>query len=112
MSSPIEDAVGAAASSAGVRATLVGGVAAISSSASHWVEWINTGISMSLGVFGVAAVIFGVWRQRQQGVIEARREAREVDAQILLHKMHQAQMVALSRPQAQASDLGALGRGL
>jgi len=83
----------------------------MSSSASHWVDWINTGISMLLGIFGVTAVLYGVWRQRQQRAVEVLREAREVEAQRLLIEMHQVKMAAFLVRTALDSDLGALGRG-
>ena len=110
MSSQFEDAATAAASSPGLRATLVGGVAAMSSSASYWVDWINTGMSMLLGLFGVVAVLYGVWRQRQQRAVEVLREAREVEAQLLLIEMHCIKVAAYMARPAFDSDLGALER--
>ncbi len=109
MNSTIEDAAHAA-SSPGMKATIGGGLVTISSGASHWIDWINTGMSMLLGVCGLAAVIYGVWRQRQQRAVEVLREAREVEAQALLHEMHRIKMAAYTARPLFDSDLGALGR--
>lgn len=66
-----------------MRALIGGGLAAFGGGASHWMEWVNNGMSMLVSVVGLGAIIYGFIRQRQQKAAEEKRAAREEELHAL-----------------------------
>jgi predicted nucleic acid-binding protein len=95
----VQEAATAAASSPGLRATVGGGVAMISGGASHWVEWINSGISILLSVVGMCAVLYGVLRQREQAKLERERAVLHREEAARARELHALKVEGLRRRQ-------------
>jgi hypothetical protein len=65
-----------------------GGALMLTSSATHWVDWISAAVSFALGLLGLVSVLYGLYSQRRQRQENERREARDIE----LHRLKVAEL--------------------